>query len=88
MSSVPPRTATAWQVDFTGRKDGVEFDGGKATDFPFVVGGYQMLKDFETAVAGPQGRREQDLRHDLPVEYHAENLAGQTVQFEVAVKQR
>ena len=73
-------------VDFTGRKDGVEFDGGKATDFPFVVGGGQMLKDFETAVLGLKAGESKTFDMTFPAEYHAENLAGQTVQFEVAVK--
>jgi trigger factor len=53
-------------VDFTGRKDGVEFEGGKASDFAFVIGAGQMLKDFETAVLGLNRRRQQDFRHDLP----------------------
>lgn len=73
-------------IDFTGRKDGVEFDGGKAADFPFVIGAGQMLKDFETAVLGLKAGESKTFDMTFPAEYHAENLAGQTVQFEVAVK--
>jgi trigger factor len=39
-------------IDFTGRKDGVEFDGGKAADFPFVIGAGQMLQGLRNRRAG------------------------------------
>lgn len=74
-------------VDFTGRKDGVEFDGGKATDFPFVIGAGQMLKDFETAVVGLSAGESKSFDMTFPDDYHASHLAGQAVQFEVTVKQ-
>ncbi|WP_153161040.1 trigger factor [Zoogloea sp. 1C4] len=73
-------------VDFTGRKDGVEFEGGKATDFAFVIGGGQMLKDFETATLGLAAGESKTFDMTFPADYHAANLAGQTVQFDVAVK--
>ncbi len=73
-------------VDFTGRKDGVEFEGGKATDFAFVIGGGQMLKDFETATVGLSAGESKTFDMTFPADYHAANLAGQTVQFDVAVK--
>ncbi|WP_374263025.1 trigger factor [Zoogloea sp.] len=73
-------------VDFTGRKEGVEFEGGKATDFPFVIGGGQMLKDFETAVLGLKVGESKTFDMTFPADYHAANLAGQTVQFDVVVK--
>ncbi|MDR1312021.1 MAG: trigger factor, partial [Burkholderiaceae bacterium] len=39
-------------LDFVGKIDGVEFDGGKATDFVFVLGEGQMLPEFENAARG------------------------------------
>jgi len=74
------------EVDFTGRKDGEEFEGGKATDFAFVIGGGQMLKDFETAVLGLGVGESKTFDMTFPADYHAAHLAGQTVQFEVALK--
>ena len=73
-------------VDFTGRKDGVEFEGGKASDFAFVIGAGQMLKDFETAVLGLNAGDSKTFDMTFPADYHAGNLAGQTVQFDVVVK--
>ena len=39
-------------IDFVGKLDGVEFAGGKADDFPFVIGEGRMLADFEKATIG------------------------------------
>jgi trigger factor len=40
------------KIDFEGKIDGVPFDGGKASDFQFVVGEGQMLEAFDKAVRG------------------------------------
>ena len=73
-------------VDFTGRKDGVEFEGGKASDFPFVIGGGQMLKDFESAALGLKAGESKTFGMSFPADYHAANLAGQSVEFDVVMK--
>lgn len=74
-------------IDFTGRKDGEVFEGGKADGFSFVVGAGSMLKDFETAVLGLKAGESKTFDMTFPEDYHAKNLAGQAVQFEVTVKQ-
>lgn len=73
-------------IDFAGRKDGELFDGGKAEDFPFVLGAGAMLKDFETAVSGLKAGDAKTFDMTFPADYHAQHLAGQAVQFEVTVK--
>lgn len=73
-------------VDFTGRKDGAEFDGGKATDYPVFVGGGMMLPDFEAALQGVTEGQEKAFDVKFPDDYHAKDLAGSTVQFTVNVK--
>ncbi|MGL1832803.1 trigger factor [Rhodocyclaceae bacterium SMB388] len=73
-------------IDFVGRKDGEEFEGGKADDFPFVVGAGSMLKDFEAAVQGLKAGDSKTFDMTFPDDYHAANLAGQAVQFEITVK--
>ena len=73
-------------IDFTGRKDGEEFEGGKAEDFPFVVGAGSMLKDFETAVQGMKAGDSKTFEMTFPEDYHAQQLAGQTVSFDVTLK--
>lgn len=74
-------------IDFTGRKDGVEFQGGQANDYPFVLGEGTMLADFETAVTGLKTGESKTFDMAFPEDYHAKDLAGQTVQFEITLKQ-
>ena len=73
-------------VDFTGRKDGVEFPGGKATDFNVVVGAGSMLPDFEAALEGVAAGGSKTFDVAFPADYHAPDLAGATAQFDLLVK--
>lgn len=73
-------------IDFTGRMDGEVFDGGQAQDFPFVVGAGSMLRDFEDAVVGLAAGEGKTFDMTFPEDYHAANLAGKQVQFEITVK--
>ena len=72
-------------IDFLGKKDGVPFQGGQATDYPFVIGEGAMLADFESAVTGLKAGESKSFEMTFPEDY-AKELAGQTVTFEVTVK--
>ena len=74
-------------VDFTGRKDGEVFEGGQATDFPFVLGAGSMLKDFEDAALGMKAGETKTFAMTFPEDYHAKDLAGQSVEFEITMKE-
>lgn len=74
-------------IDFLGKKDGVPFQGGQANDYPFVLGQGMMLPDFETAVEGMKAGESKTFDLTFPADYHAKDLAGQTVQFDITVKQ-
>ena len=73
-------------VDFTGRKDGEPFENGQSQDFPFVPGSGTMLKEFDAGVIGLKAGETRTFDLSFPEEYHAKEMAGQTVQFEVTVK--
>lgn len=74
-------------IDFLGKKDGEPFPGGHASDYPFVLGQGQMLPDFESAVEGANAGESKTFDLTFPADYFAKDLAGQTVQFEITVKQ-
>ncbi|MGE5384772.1 MAG: trigger factor [Betaproteobacteria bacterium] len=74
-------------VDFLGKKDGEPFQGGAANDYPFVLGQGTMLPEFEKAVEGLKAGESRTFDMTFPAEYFSKDLAGQTVQFEVTVKQ-
>ncbi len=73
-------------IDFTGRRDGEEFPGGQGKDFPMLLGGGQMLADFENAVRGLSAGETKTFDLTFPEDYQAQDLAGKTVQFELTVK--
>ncbi|MFA9439561.1 trigger factor [Uliginosibacterium sp. sgz301328] len=73
-------------VDFTGRRDGEVFEGGVASDFPVLVGGGQMLPEFDAQLVGVKNGDTKTFDLTFPEDYHAKNLAGATVQFEIVVK--
>ena len=74
-------------IDFLGKKDGVPFQGGEAKDYPFVLGEGAMLADFENAVTGLKAGESKTFDMTFPADYHAKELVGQPVSFEVTVKQ-
>ncbi len=73
-------------IDFVGRKDGVEFPGGKADDYTVMVGGGMMLPDFEAQLEGAKAGETKSFEVKFPEDYQAKDLAGSTVQFEMTVK--
>lgn len=74
-------------VSFCGKKNGEAFEGGSAEEFPFVLGKNTMLPDFESAVEGLKAGESKAFDLAFPQDYATGHLAGETVQFEVTVKQ-
>lgn len=70
-------------IDFTGKKDGVAFDGGSAKEFALKLGDGQFIPGFEEGVVGHKAGDEFDLELTFPKDYHAKDLAGQKVVFTV-----
>jgi trigger factor len=73
-------------IDLTGTIDGVEFDGGKATDFTFVVGEGRMLPGFEAGVTGMKAGESKSFPVTFPPDYQGQDVAGKTASFAVTVK--
>lgn len=73
-------------IDFTGKLNGEEFQGGQATDYPVVLGEGRMLPDFENGIAGLKAGESRTFDLTFPADYQATDLAGKQVSFEVTVK--
>ena len=73
-------------VDFEGTLDGEPFAGGKATDFQFVIGEGQMLKEFEDAATGMKVGESKTFPLAFPADYHGQDVAGKEADFLVTVK--
>lgn len=72
-------------INFCGTKDGVEFPGGKADGFLFVIGDGRMLADFDAAVAGMKAGEKKTFGMTFPENYGPANLNGAAVEFAVEV---
>ncbi|PID32769.1 trigger factor [Candidatus Saccharibacteria bacterium] len=70
-------------IDFVGKKDGKAFDGGTAKDYQLVLGSKSFIPGFEEAVVGHKVGDKFDAKLTFPKDYHAKNLAGAKVVFEV-----
>lgn len=73
-------------IDFVGTLDGVAFEGGSATEFPFVLGEGRMLADFEAGVRGAGAGEKKSFPVAFPADYGSVDLAGKSAQFEVTVR--
>lgn len=72
-------------IDFLGKKDGVAFDGGKAEKFPLELGSKSFIPGFEEGLIGKKAGDEISLDLEFPKDYHAKDLAGTKVVFEVKI---
>ncbi len=72
-------------VDFDGKLNGERFAGGKGNEVPIVLGEGQMLPDFEKALFGVSADEEKSVKVRFPKDYHAEELAGQKVEFDLKI---
>lgn len=70
-------------IDFVGRKDGEEFEGGKAEGTSLVLGSERMIPGFEDGIIGKKAGEEFTLPLTFPEEYQNEELAGADVEFDI-----
>jgi trigger factor len=73
-------------IDFVGKLDGVEFEGGKAEDAALVLGSGTFIPGFEEQLVGVKAGQEKTITVTFPAEYQAANLAGQEATFDITVK--
>jgi trigger factor len=73
-------------VDFVGTLDGVEFDGGKAEGYAFVLGEGRMLPEFEAATIGLKVGEAKTFPLAFPEDYHGKDVAGKTAEFTITLK--
>lgn len=75
------------RIDFVGKVDGAEFEGGKAEDFNLVLGSGQFIPGFEDQLIGSKSGDERDVKVSFPTDYPESKLAGQEAVFSVVVKE-
>lgn len=72
-------------IDFNGKVDGVEFEGGAAKNHSLKLGSKQFIPGFEDQVVGKKTGESFDVNVDFPADYHHKDLAGKPAVFEVTL---
>lgn len=72
-------------IDFVGRLDGKEIEGGKANGFQVVLGSGSLIEDMEKGLIGAKGGDTRGIPAKFPPDYRHTPLAGRKVDFEVKV---
>jgi trigger factor len=89
MEETEARAAAKGEVlvcDFVGRIDGVEFQGGAASDMPIEVAGPGFIPGFTEQLEGMAPGEERLVKVSFPAEYGSAELAGKDAEFTVTAK--
>jgi trigger factor len=86
----PERSAAAGDrltIDFAGRVDGEEFEGGKGEDVQLILGEGAFIPGFSEGLLGCRSGEERLVNAKFPVSYPQAQLAGKDAVFTVKVKE-
>ena len=71
------------KVDFVGRIEGKEFDGGKAEGVEVDVAGDGFIPGFTEQLVGMKAGEKRTINVTFPAEYPAEAVAGKAAEFDI-----
>lgn len=72
-------------IDYVGKIDGEEFDGGSATGYDLTIGSGSFIDGFEDGLIGAKVGETVTLDLKFPDDYSNEDVAGKDVQFDVTI---
>jgi len=72
-------------IDFVGRMDGEEFQGGKGEGIDLELGSNTFIPGFEDQLVGAKVGEQRLVKVTFPEGYGAEQLAGKDAEFDVTV---
>lgn len=73
-------------IDFTGKMEGVPFEGGTGGDFPLHLGSGNFIPGFEDQLIGAAAGEQRTVKVTFPEMYPSAHLAGKNAEFDVTVK--
>ena len=70
-------------IDYTGRIDGVEFDGGASQGYELTLGSGSFIPGFEDGIIGHSVGETFVISVTFPEDYHSADYAGKAAEFEI-----
>ena len=80
------QTGDQIRMDYRGTLAGQPFEGGNGTDQNALLGGGQLLADFEKNLVGMKAGESREFDLHFPDDYHGKEVAGKDARFEVQLK--
>ena len=74
-------------IDYVGKKDGVEFDGGSYEGYELNLGNSNFIEGFAESIVGMKVGETKDCPMTFPEDYQAADLAGADVVFTITVNE-
>lgn len=81
----PVQTGDIVNIDYCGKVDDVEFEGGSAEKQDLEIGSDSFIPGFEDQLIGKNIGESFDINVKFPEQYHAENLAGKDAVFSIVL---
>ncbi len=72
-------------IDFNGKLNGKEFDGGKAEGFDLEIGSKSFIEGFEDQIIGKKSGEKFVVKVTFPNEYPVDELKGKETEFDVKI---
>ncbi len=84
-NSTKAKKGNAVNIDYVGKIDDKEFDGGSAKGHQLELGSKNFIDNFEDQLVGKKAGDEVTVKVKFPKEYHSPNFAEKKAVFEVKV---
>lgn len=75
------------EIDFAGKRNGIPEDRLASQHYPIILGSNAMIPGFEDELIGKKAGDKHSFEITFPKDYHAKDLAGEKVVFDVTVHQ-
>ncbi len=85
--SYKARMGDSVNIDYVGRIDKVEFEGGSAKGYQLELGSKSFIDDFEEQLSGKRAGDNVKVKVKFPKEYHNAQFAGKAAEFEVKINE-
>jgi trigger factor len=72
-------------INYVGKIDGKEFEGGKAENQDLEIGSKKFIDDFEDQLVGAKKNDQIKVKVKFPKEYHNKELSGKKAEFDVTI---